>query len=246
MRFLVLSDLHSNLEALQAVLGYARGLGYERVLVLGDVVGYGPDPNAVIEVLRGLPGLAAIRGNHDKVASGIEDGEDFNDAARAAALWTRGVLAPQNLEWLHALPRGPLEFAPGRYLAHGTPHDEDRYLIDEGEARRSFDALSFDLCFFGHSHFPCAFTLERERLGLQLARVEPTIFTLGAGRRGLVNPGSLGQPRDRNPKSSFALYDDVLGCVTVYRVAYPFEATGQKIRAAGLPPALAERLRLGV
>jgi predicted phosphodiesterase len=246
MRYLLLSDLHANLEALREALGYARGLAYDHVLVLGDVVGYGPDPNAVVEMVRSLPGLAAIRGNHDKVAVGLEEGDDFNDAARVAALWTRSVLEPGNLAFLGSLPRGPLEFAPGRYLAHGTPHDEDRYLLDEGEARRSFASLPFDLCFFGHSHYPCAFTLEGGRVGFQLAQAEPTVFTLVEGVRYLINPGSLGQPRDRNPRASFALYDAGEETVTVHRVAYPLETTRDKIRAAGLPPALGERLRLGV
>lgn len=246
MRYLVLSDLHGNLEALDAVLESARGPGYEGVLVLGDIVGYGPDPNAVIEALRRIPAVVAIRGNHDKVASGLEDGEDFNEAARQAALWTRRVLSPENLEYLKGLPRGPREFAPGRYLAHGAPHDEDRYLLEEGEARRAFEALPFDLCFFGHSHFPGVFVLEDGRVGFDRARSEPTVFPLLPGLRYLVNPGSVGQPRDRNPKSSFALLDDGAMTVTVHRVAYPIETTREKIRSAGLPPALSDRLRLGV
>ncbi len=246
MRYLVLSDLHSNLEALRAALTHAAGPGYERILVLGDIVGYGPDPNAVVDSLRRRADVVAIRGNHDKVAAGLEEGEDFNEAARQAARWTRGALTPENLAYLRALPKGPREFAPGRLLAHGTPHDEDRYLLDEGEARRSFQAAPFDLCLFGHTHHPCAFTLEGERVRLRRAQGDRTVFTLDADHRCLLNPGSLGQPRDRDPRCAFALYDEDARTVTVHRVPYPLDATREKIRAVGLPPALGERLRFGV
>ncbi|HEU4401246.1 MAG TPA: metallophosphoesterase family protein [Candidatus Polarisedimenticolia bacterium] len=246
MRYLVLSDLHSNLEALEVALERARGLGYDRVLVLGDVVGYGPDPNPVIDVLRGLQNLTAIRGNHDKVAAGLEEGEDFNEAARTAALWTRGVLTPEARDFLRALPQGPRPFAPGRLLAHGSPCDEDRYLLDEREARRCFDGVRFDLCFFGHSHYPCAFSLDGSRVGLEPARGDAVVFRLAPGHRYLINPGSLGQPRDRNPKCSFAIFDDSAGAVAIHRVAYPHQVTRDKMLSAGLPAALGERLRLGV
>jgi diadenosine tetraphosphatase ApaH/serine/threonine PP2A family protein phosphatase len=246
MRYLVLADLHSNLEALEAALERARPMGYDRVLVLGDIVGYGPDPTAVIERLASLREVVAIRGNHDRVAAG-QDGEDeFNDAARAAALWTRSALSPGAVAYLKALPEGPLEFAPGRFLSHGTPLDEDEYLLDEGGARRCFDALRFDLCFFGHTHLPCEFRLEGLRVEWRAARGERTEFSLEAGRRHLINPGSIGQPRDRDPRCGFAIYDAAAGTVTLHRVAYPHATTSRKILQAGLPAWLAERLRFGV
>ena len=246
MRYLLLSDLHSNLEALEAALHHARDEVRDGVLVLGDIVGYGPDPNAVIEILRGLSGLVAVRGNHDKVAAGLERGETFNAAARAAAEWTSRELTDGNRAFLRALPRGPLEFSPGRLLSHGTPLDEDLYLLEEGTARRCFDEVPFDLCFFGHSHFPCAFSLDGPRVALEAARGERTTFSLQAGRRYLINPGSLGQPRDRNPRACYALYDDGTASVTVHRVAYPLESTRDKILRAGLPTVLGDRLRLGL
>jgi len=246
MRALILSDLHSNLEALQTTLGYARGLVYDRILVLGDIVGYGPDPNGVVGALRGHPGVTAIRGNHDRVAAGVSEPDGFNDAARASALWTRAALEPASLGYLRALTQGPLTFAPRGLLAHGSPLDEDQYLLDPASARACFDQVPFDLCFFGHSHLPCCFALEGDRVRLLVARSDHAVFTLTPGARHLINPGSLGQPRDRNPKCSFALYDDVEATVTIHRLEYPLERTRDKILAAGLPASLGDRLRIGV
>lgn len=246
MRFLVLSDLHSNLEALEAVLAAARAPGYERTLVLGDIVGYGADPNPVVEILRGLPGLLAIRGNHDRVAASLEEADGFNEAARQSALWTRRSLAAENRDFLAALPRGPVEFAPGKLLSHGTPLDEDQYLMEEGEARRCFDGRAFERCFFGHSHYPGAFVLEGSRVTRRPATGEEQVIDLLPGRRYLLNPGSVGQPRDRNPRCGFAIYDDAADTVSIRRVAYPAAEARDKILRAGLPRWLGDRLLLGV
>jgi predicted phosphodiesterase len=245
MRFLVLSDLHSNLEALEAVLAAARAPGYERTLVLGDIVGYGADPNPVVEILRGLPGLLAIRGNHDRVAASLEEADGFNEAARQSALWTRRSLAAENRDFLAALPRGPVEFAPGKLLSHGTPLDEDQYLMDEGEARRCFDGVPFDLCFFGHSHYPGAFVLEESRVARRPAIGNDPVIDILPGRRYLLNPGSVGQPRDRNPRGGFAIYDDALDTVAIHRVEYRAAEARDKILRAGLPRWLGDRLLLG-
>ncbi len=245
-RYLVLSDLHSNLEALRAVLDCAGGLAYDRVLILGDIVGYGADPGAVIDVVRGLPRSVVIRGNHDRVAAGLGEGDEFNVAARSAVLWTRRALQGPGLEYLRALPRGPREFAAGGLLCHGTPLDEDEYLLEEEGARRCFEAISFELCFFGHTHYPCVFTQEGERVRLRLPQGEIAEFPLARGARHLVNPGSVGQPRDRDPRASFALYDDAASSVTIHRIAYPIDGARQKILEAGLPRWLGDRLRLGV
>lgn len=245
MRALILSDLHSNLEALQATLGYARGLAYDQIFVLGDIVGYGPDPNPVVETLQGQPRLLAIRGNHDRVAIGLDDPGNFNDAARASAIWTRSALEPGPRDYLGALPQGPVQFAPGGLLAHGSPLDEDQYLLDPRTARDCFDGIRFDLCFFGHSHYPCCFAFEQDRVRLLVARGDRAVFALTPGGRYLINPGSLGQPRDRNPRCSFALYDDAEATVTIHRLEYPLERTRDKILAAGLPASLGDRLRVG-
>ena len=244
MRYLILSDLHSNLEATQAAMAHALELGYDRALVLGDIVGYGADPNPVIDRLRALPGLVAIRGNHDKVAAGLEEGEEFNEAARQAALWTRRVLTPANLAFLQALPRGPLEFAPGHYLCHGTPLDEDGYLLEEDEAQRCFERLDFEVCFFGHSHYPGAFVLDGPR-ALRRTGGGGAVLGLEPGRRYLVNPGSVGQPRDRDSRCGFGIYDEARREVTFHRDAYPAALAREKILAAGLPRWLGDRLLVG-
>jgi diadenosine tetraphosphatase ApaH/serine/threonine PP2A family protein phosphatase len=245
MRFLILSDLHSNLEALESALTAASSWGYDRTLVLGDIVGYGADPNPVVAILRRLPGLVSIRGNHDRVAASLEEPEGFNDAARLSALWTRQALTEDNRAFLAALPPGPLEFAPGKLLCHGTPLDEDAYLMDEAEARRCFDGARFDLCLFGHSHHPGAFVLEGSRISRRPAVEENPVIDILPGRRYLVNPGSVGQPRDRNPRAGFAIYDDTSDTVSIHRVAYPVAETREKILRAGLPRWLGDRLLLG-
>lgn len=244
MRYLILSDLHSNLEATQAALAHALELGYDRALVLGDIVGYGADPNPVMDLLRALPGLVAIRGNHDKVAAGLEEGEEFNDAARQAALWTRRALTPANLAFLQGLPRGPLEFAPGRYICHGTPLDEDAYLLEEDEAQRCFERLDFEVCFFGHSHYPGAFVLDGPR-ALRRAAGGGAVIGLEAGRRYLVNPGSVGQPRDRDTRCGFGIYDEARREMAFHRDEYPAALAREKILAAGLPRWLGDRLLVG-
>ncbi|MFQ5877875.1 MAG: metallophosphoesterase family protein [Acidobacteriota bacterium] len=246
MRYLVLADLHSNLEALRAALGYARRLGFERALVLGDIVGYGADPNGVVDALRALPELTAIRGNHDRVAAGITGPDGFNEAARASAEWTHRSLREDNRDYLGGLPRGPLEFSPGSLLAHGTPLDEDAYLLDGGGARACFESRPFDLCFIGHTHYPSLFALNGDEVSAGLLRGGRVEVRLAAGARFLINPGSLGQPRDRDPRCSFAIYDDDARTVTLHRLEYPVETARRKILDAGLPAVLGDRLRAGV
>jgi diadenosine tetraphosphatase ApaH/serine/threonine PP2A family protein phosphatase len=246
MRALVVSDLHGNIEATGAVLDAARALGYDRALVLGDLVGYGADPAPVVAAVRGLPGLAIVRGNHDKVVADLEPMEAFNDQARAAAGWTRRALGPEAIAWMRGLPRGPIAAAPGVLLSHGSPADEDAYLLHHGEARRAFDHGPFELCFFGHTHLPGVFVLEGDRVEWTPARGDRIDLVLAPGRRCLVNPGSVGQPRDRDPRAAFALYD-AAGCrVSILRVPYPVGPARSKILRAGLPPWLGDRLLQGV
>jgi predicted phosphodiesterase len=246
MRYLVLSDLHSNLEAFETSLAEGRELGYDRVLVLGDLVGYGPDPNGVLDALRGMDNATIIRGNHDRVAAGLSEAGDFNIPARLAAEWTHRTLRAENLEYLKSLPRGPVPFASGRLLAHGTPLDEDTYLLDVREAIRCFAEIDFELCLFGHTHFPAVFTRDGELVKGQLLRGDLVEVPLRPGVRHMLNPGSLGQPRDRNPKCSFALYDAEAGTFTVHRIEYAVEKVRRKILDAGLPATLGDRLRSGV
>jgi predicted phosphodiesterase len=245
MRYLILSDIHSNREALSAVLAFVRRKRWDRAIVLGDVVGYGANPNEAVDMVRALRPLVAIRGNHDKVCSGIEDGEMFNRVALQAALWTRERLTPRNLRWLRSLPEGPVVVDGAFAVAHGTPIDEDAYIFGEIEALNVFRQTAFPLCFFGHSHFPVVFGLSPDAIQTVLTTSPAFRYRLEPGVRYLVNPGSIGQPRDGNPLASFAMFDSETRTVSVYRVPYPLGRAQRKILDAGLPRPLADRLALG-
>jgi len=245
MRYLILSDIHSNREALVAVLNRVRRKRWDKAIILGDVVGYGANPNQTVEMVRALRPHVAIRGNHDKVCSGVEDGEMFNRVALQAAVWTRERLTPSNLRWLRSLPEGPVVVDGAFAVAHGTPIDEDAYIFGEIEALNVFRQTAFPLCFFGHSHFPVIFGLSPDAIQTVLTMPPSFRFRLEPGVRYLVNPGSIGQPRDGNPHASFAIFDSDTRTVTIHRVPYRVERTQKKILDAGLPRPLADRLALG-
>jgi len=245
MRYLILSDIHANREALSAVLQRVRRKRWDKTVFLGDLVGYGAHPNQTVEMVRALKPLVAIRGNHDKVCSGIEDGEMFNRVALQAALWTRQRLTMQNLRWLYRLPEGPVIVDGAFAIAHGTPIDEDAYIFGEIEALNVFRQTTFPLCFFGHSHFPVIFGLSPDAIHTFLTDAPVFRIRLEPGMRYLVNPGSIGQPRDGSPLASFAIYDSDRGTVSIHRVPYGVLRVQQKILAAGLPRPLADRLALG-
>jgi predicted phosphodiesterase len=245
MRYLILSDIHANREALAAVLAHVKRKRWDRAIVLGDVVGYGANPNQAVDLVRALKPLVAIRGNHDKVCSGVEDGEMFNRVALQAAMWTRRKLTAANLRWLQSLPEGPLIVDGAFAVAHGTPIDEDAYIFGEIEALNVFRQTTFPLCFFGHSHFPVVFGLSPDAIQTVLTTSPSFHFRLEPGVRYLVNPGSIGQPRDGTPLASFAMFDSDTSTVSVHRVAYPLERAQQRILDAGLPRPLADRLALG-
>jgi predicted phosphodiesterase len=245
MRYLILSDIHANREALSAVLTRVRRKRWDKAVFLGDLVGYGAHPNQTVEMVRSLKPLVAIRGNHDKVCSGIEDGEMFNRVALQAALWTRHRLTMQNLRWLYRLPEGPAMVDGTFAIAHGTPIDEDAYIFGEIEALNVFRQTTFPLCFFGHSHFPVVFGLSPDAIHTVLTTGSAFRFHLEPGMRYLVNPGSIGQPRDGNPQASFAMLDTDTRTVTIYRVPYRIERAQQRILEEGLPRPLADRLALG-
>ena len=245
MRYLILSDLHSNKEALDAVLSFVRRKRWDKIVCLGDLVGYGANPNQVVDTIRRSRSLVAIRGNHDKVCAGIEDGELFNRIALEAALWTRGKLTRTNLKWLTSLARGPLEIDDRFAIAHGTPIDEDAYIFGEIEALNVFRFAPFPICFFGHSHFPVVFALSTDSITTMLTRGQTFRLQLKPGMRYLINPGSVGQPRDGSPKAAFALFDSRAMTVTIHRISYPVATAQARIRRAGLPRPLADRLAIG-
>ena len=245
MRYLVLSDIHANLEALETVLAAAPPGTYDRALVLGDLVGYGADPNAVVDRVRALDPLAVIRGNHDKAACGLDDGSSFNQIARYAAAWTSDTLTPANRQYLRDLPAGPVLIDDGVEICHGAPFDEDHYIFDGNDARRALDASRRPLCLFGHTHLPVVFFEEHGQLDGDVPEAAQHTVALRAGLKLLVNVGSVGQPRDGDPRAGYATYDSSGPTLVLHRIAYPVELAQRKIIAAGLPQSLANRLAVG-
>jgi predicted phosphodiesterase len=246
MRYLILSDMHANWEAFEAVLRRARRKKVDAILVLGDLVGYGAAPNQVVEAVRRMaPRLYVVRGNHDKVASGLEPGTNFNHTALAAAHWTMERLTSANLRYVRDLPEGPRAVAPGLAICHGSPLDEDTYVFSDIDAFEIFSAFTVPVTFFGHTHIPSLFSLEGRRLGVTALRGTSGSIALDPDGRYLINPGSIGQPRDRDPRASYMTYDSDRRVVRWYRVAYPIAAAQRRILKAGLPHPLADRLAVG-
>ena len=244
MRYLVLSDVHANLEALTAVLEASAG-EWDQVLVLGDLVGYGGDPNAVIDRIKELPVTGLVRGNHDKVACGLESVDSFNQIARQAIEWTARVLTPENLHWLAGLPQGPVVIDELTAICHGAPWDEDAYLFDERDVEGAMPLSGPPLCLFGHTHVPSVFRVGSSAEAMLPIRGERCRVSIDAGQRYLVNCGAVGQPRDGDPRAAFGLLDPASHAVTVVRAPYDVARAQARILAAGLPPVLAQRLGLG-
>jgi predicted phosphodiesterase len=246
VRYLILSDMHANWSAFEAVLRRARRKRFDAVLVLGDLVGYGAAPNQVVEAVRKLgPRLFTVRGNHDKVVSGIDSGANFNQTALTAAQWTSTRLTPANLRYVRELPQGPVQIEPGMAICHGSPLDEDTYVFSDVDAWEIFSTFPVPVTFFGHTHIPSLFSLEGRVLGVRALRGRTGTIHLQPNGRYLVNPGSIGQPRDRDPRASYMTYDSERRIVRWHRVEYPIEEAQRRIRKAGLPGSLADRLAIG-
>lgn len=246
MRYLILSDIHANIDALDSVLAAAPAGSWDRVLVLGDLVGYGGEPNQVIDRILGLDPLVVIRGNHDKAACGIDDGSSFNLVARMAAQWTMETLTPSNREYLRALPAGPAIIDDIVEICHGAPFDEDQYIFDSEDASRALDAATRPLCLFGHTHLPVIFMRDATRFqGVAPDGAEEADVPIEAGVRYLVNVGSVGQPRDGDTRAAFGLYDSAGPVLRLQRVKYAVDAAQRRILKAGLPSSLANRLAIG-
>jgi diadenosine tetraphosphatase ApaH/serine/threonine PP2A family protein phosphatase len=242
MLLAVISDIHANLEALDAVLGRAHDLGVTSYACLGDVVGYGADPQACIARVRALPLLAAIRGNHDAmVATGAVD-PYTNQRAAIAVNWTREVLPAADIAWLDSLPLAQI-INPRLGLVHDSPVAPGswRYITDERDGAAELAGQTTRLCFYGHTHQPLAL---KRGVG-QVPFSERSPLLLDPAGTYLVNVGSVGQPRDGDPRASFGIYDDDRGSVELHRIAYDIAGAQAKIRAAGLPEVLAERLQNG-
>ena len=246
MRYLILSDIHANIDALDAVLAAAPPDAWDRVLVLGDLVGYGAEPNAVIERTLALNPLAVIRGNHDKAASGIDDGSSFNYVARLSAQWTFEALSPEYREYLRNLPQGPTAIDDSVEICHGAPFDEDHYIFDSDDASRALDSASRPLCLFGHTHLPVVFRRNPAVFdGFVPEGPADSCLEVTPGMNFMVNVGSVGQPRDGDPRAAFGIYDSAGPALMMRRVAYPVEAAQRRILNAGLPASLANRLAIG-
>jgi diadenosine tetraphosphatase ApaH/serine/threonine PP2A family protein phosphatase len=256
VKYLVLSDIHANLEALEATLAAAGA--YDMALVLGDLVGYGADPNAVIDCIRGLRIGAMIRGNHDKVAAGLEGVDGFNQIAREAIEWTMSNLTPENSAWLAALPKGPAVVDDMVEICHGAPYEEDMYVFDDLDAVRAIRSAERPLCLFGHTHVPAIFRYWTQAPeGTRAASGNGMIEFMGPPRgiqfsfdvepdvRYLVNCGAVGQPRDGDPRAAYGIVDTDARTVTTMRVEYDVTGAQQKIFKAGLPEILAKRLAVG-
>jgi predicted phosphodiesterase len=247
LRYLLLSDIHSNLEALQACLELAQGK-YEQVLCLGDLVGYGPDPNAVIEKIRALASII-IRGNHDKACSGDPVAAEFNPLARLATEWTRNELTPEHFGFLHSLPAGPVQL-DGFQIVHGSPLDEDDYILGPVQAFPLLRSPENHTVCFGHTHNQGGFMISAQgrfqSIRLPLKKDGLTLaLPLEEQGRYLLNPGSIGQPRDGDWRAAFAVFDSGRRIVEYFRVSYSLPKTQAKMRKAGLPPLLIQRLEYG-
>ncbi|HVN16741.1 MAG TPA: metallophosphoesterase family protein [Anaerolineales bacterium] len=242
MRVLVMSDIHANYTALEAVLAEAGSV--DETWCLGDLVGYGPDPNAVVESIREIPNLTCLLGNHDVAAIGKMPLETFNGDARRSLTWTEKVLSADNMDFLRTLPQSA-RVRGDVTLAHGSPRDPLwEYVLNTLSARLNFSHFSTPWCFVGHSHIQCLFRLNEatDRITLETPKVDIALELIP---RLILNPGSVGQPRDRDPRAAFAIYDTTALTWTSRRAAYNFAEVQERIRSAGLPEKHAIRLAEG-
>ncbi|MCU1283895.1 MAG: metallophosphoesterase [Acidobacteriales bacterium] len=252
MRILVISDIHGNIEALEASLAAADAAKYDRVFNLGDVVGYGASPNEVVNKSRELGGIF-VRGNHDKAASGITNAEDFNHIAALAAYWTRDNLTPENLMWVRNLPQGPIKSdgVENVQCVHGSPLDEDEYIIVVRDSYEPLMETTAALTFFGHTHIQGGFAVDGEEwMTLRPIyesddKAEQFVFPMKKSAKYLINPGSVGQPRDGDWRAACAIFDTDAHSITFLRTPYDVASAQKKIYDAGLPDRLATRLTDG-
>ena len=244
MRIAVLSDIHANRDALEVVLERCREEDVGPTFVTGDIVGYGAEPQDVLDRVAEIHGVRMVAGNHDLAAVDRFDLDWFNDVAATALRWTRTVLAPGGRGLLERLE--PRSEGSNGLLVHGSVVDPAaEYLLDEGRAAASFNSEPFELCFFGHTHLPALFVQDdRGRVVGRTPEPEAAV-ELQAGHRYLVNPGSVGQPRDGDPRAAFLIFDTESRRAVWHRVEYPVEEAQRKIRDAGLPGVLADRLAVG-
>jgi predicted phosphodiesterase len=246
VRYLLLSDIHANIDALDAVLDDAKDARTDGVLVLGDLVGYGAEPELVVEKVRALAPIAIVRGNHDKVVAGVASDDGFNPLAKNSVELTRRALSRESLDYLAALPQGPIAVDQVVEICHGSPFDEDWYIHQEMDVVEALANSHRPVCLFGHTHVPFAAADTDGELDILLSGDgDGKEIAVGGGRRYVVNPGSVGQPRDGDPRAAYGVVDTETMTVAIRRVVYPVERARDRIFAAGFPRALGERLMVG-
>ena len=242
MRILVMSDIHANYTALQAVLADAGSV--DETWCLGDMVGYGPDPNACVEEVRDIPMLTCLLGNHDVATLGKIPVQVFNGDARRSLEWHEKVLAPTNADFLRTLPEHP-KVRGDVTITHGSPRDPIwEYIINTLSARLNFAYFDTNWCFVGHSHLQCLFQLDekRDHISMDIPYVGEA---MKLKKRAILNPGSVGQPRDRDPRAAYAIFDPEAKTWEARRVEYNIAEVQQRILKAGLPEKHALRLAEG-
>ena len=245
LRILIISDIHANLEALEACLKAAPE--HDRVFNLGDLVGYGANPNEVTERARAL-GEVFVRGNHDKACTGLMSLDDFNPVAARAALWTRERLSEDNMNFLRGLPQGPVAPLKDLQCVHGSPRDEDEYVLTGREAYSILERTAPQLTFFGHTHVQGGFIWNQSRVETILrpsSGSDYEFLDIDPECAYLINPGSVGQPRDGDPRAGYVIYDSEDRRVKYCRVVYDVAGAQKKIHDVGLPQILADRLSVG-
>ena len=242
MRILVMSDIHANYTALEAVLKSAGEV--DETWCLGDLVGYGPDPNAVVEEIREIKNLTCLLGNHDVAAIGKMPLETFNGDARKSLMHHEKVLSASSMDFLNSLP-SKTKVRGEATMAHGSPRDPLwEYILNTLSARLNFEHFNTPWCFVGHSHIQCLFALDEENDRVTLEQVKPDI-TISLRSKLILNPGSVGQPRDRDPRAAFAIYDTEARTWTPRRAEYNIAEVQERIRSAGLPEKHAARIAEG-
>jgi len=239
MKYAIIADIHANLEALQVVLEDSKSQKCTHYVCLGDVVGYNANPKECLDIIRGM-GMPCVKGNHDEYCSTETNLEGFNPHAAEAIQWTRHQLTEEDRQWLKDLKY--IRLAGSFQIVHATLDGPQRwgYVFDKLAAAASFTYQNTAVCFFGHTHVPVAFIRDSMVRGGTYSK-----FKIEPGRKYFINVGSVGQPRDGNPKAAYVIYDMDEGSVELRRLDYDITAAQAKIMAAGLPPRLAERLALG-
>jgi predicted phosphodiesterase len=240
MKYIILSDIHSNLQAFEAVIRSFSKKGYDKIICAGDTVGYGADPDACIEKISSLTDVN-ILGNHDAAVIDKTDASNFNTYARAAVEWTREHLSSEGHAYLNGLPL--VHDRDDLTAVHGTLHDPEEfiYMMTDRDAMHTFEIMRRKVCFVGHSHVPGVFVLRKE----ELVYSEAGKIELEENAKYIVNVGSVGQPRDGDPRACYCVFDAEKGRIEFFRIGYDIPTAQKRILTAGIPAALAERLEYG-